>query len=392
MSHTGIRGAQTRAMYVSPADFGAAGNGTTDDTEAVLRTINEAVRNGYDRPVPVYFPPGQVLVTENNVFGQWDSINTSVRKGVFGLTFIGAGMRSSEIVLKQTSNDTDLYFYDNKTPGQETATNNSLLFPTFRDIGFGRTGAGTALVHGFRLYGTANGYPSQHPAFYSCHFDTLGTVLACQGVQNTDSSVFVGCRGLRCDTFLDIANVQSVVHNILGCNFELAKSDVFRFTSGGSLKVVAGSYMMHADAAVAHYILSSIAPAGGITGQFAIEGIRCEMNSVNARIMNIQGTNNAAHYYLARSAFRTQVGGPRVGFNFASNSKFLAEITGNEFLSNYTINWEAGTPPSAPAAKAWLNHNWGLGQNEVAWASPPGGTVVITNDHRGESDFTGDGS
>jgi hypothetical protein len=71
--------------YINVRDYGAKGDGSTDDTGAILAAIGDAVNTGWDGGV-VFFPPGKYIITSDLV------VSTNQR-----LVFRGAGRTRSWI-------------------------------------------------------------------------------------------------------------------------------------------------------------------------------------------------------------------------------------------------------------------------------------------------------
>ena len=86
------------AEAVSALDYGAAGDGVTDDTAAMLAFFNACIAEG----CPGYIPPGTYLITlgellfdNDNVRTQWPNIMTA---GAQAVTFVGAGTANAPII------------------------------------------------------------------------------------------------------------------------------------------------------------------------------------------------------------------------------------------------------------------------------------------------------
>lgn len=295
---------------VSVKDFGAIGDGVTDDTAAIKAAINAAVSPGWDKPKAVYFPAGNYLVTETNVFGQWDSIDTSVYKGVKGLTIYGDNKYASEIIL-QNSSSSDYYLYDNYlSPG--VPTNNSLQWPSFKNIGFVGSNSGSGTVNGFRPYGVGNGFPSQNFNFENCSFYQLEKCVYLSGLVNTSENSFYNCSSQACGYFIYCDNPQAVNHEVISCNVENYFKAAFAFIKGGQLTVVGGSYIanptvVNAGIAGNNVVLYVIPPTGtGVGTQFLFNGIKTEFHAADSRIVQLEGLDNDAVVTFNTCSFYTR--------------------------------------------------------------------------------------
>lgn len=380
--------------WITPADYGATGSLSTVDDDAMSKTLDAAIRPGWNFPRPIYLEKGDLLLSETNILGAWNTL-VAPFKGVFGLTIFGAGPYASRLVMQQDSNTDDKWFYDGQNAAGTASANNGLIYPTFRDFTMTRQGAGTAKVHAFRLYAEPNGFPSQKFRIFNVRWRDLGTIFKVRGTVNGDSNAFFGTHATQCDTFIDCENPQSLVFNVLGCDFELALKDIFKFSQGNGLNVVGGSYMMHTFATAEHFILNLAADPAGIVSNFAIQGIRTEMNSAFAKIVNISGANNAASVVVKDSAFRTLLGGPRNSFQIDPQSKALVVVERNELLNLHQLEWKAASANyevrSGPYARAIFRDNSGFGRSDVTWGANAIGWTEISGDKLGAMDFSGGG-
>jgi len=82
-------------------DFGAAGDGVTDDTQA----INKALQAAHDQQASLYFPSGTYLC---NTVDPYNNILTLDAGGTQSLTIYG---QDSTSILKTTANQTSVLFY-----------------------------------------------------------------------------------------------------------------------------------------------------------------------------------------------------------------------------------------------------------------------------------------
>ncbi|MER9670145.1 hypothetical protein [Mesorhizobium sp. M0203] len=358
--------------------------------------INAAIKSGYNKPLPIVLEAGDILLTETNMLGAWDSIDTAANRGVMGLNIRGAGPQASRLVIQQDSNFNDLYFYDNQDRAGTASNNRALLYPQFSDFSLARQGRGTAKVHGFRIFSTANGYPSQKWRVRNVHFSHLGKLFHIKGNVNGSENAFFGLHAASCDTFLDVENAQAVNQTVIGCDFERAKADVFKFTGGSGLIVIGGSYIMDADATADHYILNAPATRDGITGSFLLEGLRTEMRSAFARVCNLIGNNNAADYVIRSMSLRTTTGGTRNSFVLDPNSKIGLLVEGCEISADHLVRWIAASTAGYEFkqnrwARATFRNNRGMSRDMVSWGSDAIGWTEIFGDRSGAMDFSGGG-
>jgi hypothetical protein len=377
---------------VSVKDFGAIGDGVTDDTTATQLAINYCVSFGYDKPKALYFPAGRYLLTANNVLGQWNSIDTSAYRGVFGLRLFGDSGRASVLVL-QNSGPTDRYFWDNYSGSGTAAANNSLLFPTFERIGFAGLTSGGGKVHGFRAYGTPNGYPSQGMTFDQCYFSNMGDVLQLSGPNvasavNADSNNFLGCFCLDCDRLIYSDNSQAFVHNVIATNVEFYKIAAFEFVAGGSLEVVGGSYISTPSAI--SYLLKISPPTGiGNYTSFKFIGVRTEMRNTNAKLLRLSGTDNDAVVSFDTCCFQWRDGGGIAdALLLDAQSKFRLSFYECVFSGGDGVTWNNNGVAnywitSGPKPVATFANCSGVTRANITWQSNTLGFTRIVGDGSG---------
>jgi hypothetical protein len=294
---------------INVKDYGAVGDGVADDSSAIKAAINAAVASGWDSPKAIYFPMGNYLVTETNVLGQWNSINTSVYKGVKGLTLFGDNKYSSTITLRNAG-ATDFYFYDNYD-GVSAAANNSLQWPRFCDLGFIGDQQSSGVVHGFRCWGESNGFPTQNFNFDNCQLFRINDVLILEGTVNCSENTFNNCSIQEVRKAIYSNNSQAVNHTFLECNVENYFDCVFDFTKGGQLNVIGGSYIGNATPGQADSVVLRVnPPAGtGVGSQFKFIGIKTELKETTNRIVDARGIDNDAQISFDSCSFTTRLGG-----------------------------------------------------------------------------------
>lgn len=307
---------------VNVKDYGALGDGVTDDSAAFLAAIN-AMFSGSD-----YFygngtfvlPAGKYLITTPNIFGQWTS-SPAYRQNV---TFLGDGRGSSTIVFRP-GGSTDAYLYNGETDGGGTARDQQLIFALFEKIAFvfdetGMSGGTLNLVKQYPKVGS----PNQNFQFRDCYFlgpttvARAGTVLVNRGTVNASENSFHNCRASQMRHIIDSTNPQSVDHYVYGCDWDSGVGDIYVFTDGGQLSHIGGSVTWSPTSD--SYIINANASAGGLTTSFTFYGLKVESNTVNALIANVAGVNNAARITFRDCDFATMAGVSRTAVSVQPNA------------------------------------------------------------------------
>lgn len=202
-------------------DYGAVGNGSTDDSSAIRDCIQAALvgadaNEGYpsERPT-IYFPEGVYMIFDDGLLSDWG--NTDLRN--LGMKFVGAGMGATSLKLKTTSPGTARWFWNNRAESYKR----KLMHGVFQDLmfesdqDFSQTGL-TPLANGFKIW--SNGYEKQW-RFVNCSFRNLAEAVRTDGSGNADQIKFFGCdfRAIK-DAVLVTYNSQSVAHTFFGCDIQ----------------------------------------------------------------------------------------------------------------------------------------------------------------------------
>lgn len=354
-----------------------AGTLSLDVTTPIKNAINAACTT--TNPKSVRFPAGNYKVTATNVLGP--NVNTT------GLRIYGDGPQASLITLANTG-ATDLWFYDN---GPSSVVNPSLIAPTFEDIGFIGTVTSSGVVSGFRLYGTA-GYPSQKFKFVNIYGQGLTRVLDCEGTTNASENSFEFSRFSACGTLIYCNNGQAFNNRCLHTDFESYFGNVFDYQTSGVLNVLGGSFVT--SSANTTYILNFVSPAGGMTGQVNVNGIRCELSSATSKICNITGNNNAAKYLISGSDFAAAAGGTRTSIIVGGKGSQFVQFKGCDIASAHTVSWVEGTSNFYFNATAYavleFDHSTGITVASIAYTDTFSlGYTRILNSPSGVRDWEG---
>ncbi len=259
---------------ISVKDFGAVGDGVTDDTEAILTALGAlALRSplffGYRMGTGrLYFPEGVYRVTQNGVFSgmlEWQQSNIVMQ---------GAGSRNSIIWLDPSALSSESWFYDN-------GGNQRQWGMVFEDLCFSGgdtwhdavplTGVGIGapnidpFCNGFKISGP--GWESGF-VFSRCEFRYLQMVYHSAGSNNADTHRFIGCAVNKCRNVNYVNNPQAVSVNWLGCYIDQIYGNFLEYGpncagGGGNFLVQGGAIIALAAAGETepHFVVK--ATAGG---------------------------------------------------------------------------------------------------------------------------------
>lgn len=257
---------------VSVKDFGAVGDGSTDDSAAILAAVNAAAgatNNSTSVRASVYFPPGIYLVTTTACFTP--TVSTFNR----GIEFYGSGWYASIIRYGTLSGAT--WFYDN---GATSRTQ----FATFANLGFEGMNPSAFSVYtdipsnakGFKITSSAH---EQGFKFLQCRFSYFDTLFDMEGTNTASEMIFSQCRFSHIkSTFYVINNLQSFDHEFYGCDLQVLYGDGFSIGSsgGGCVKWYGGYINLNNASGSDKYLFKSAGTSGAIGNPSLFSGPKLE--------------------------------------------------------------------------------------------------------------------
>jgi hypothetical protein len=254
-------------------DFGAVGDGVTDDTEAIHNALRALFvrtplfynyRTGTGR---LYFPEGVYRITSNGVLSNWPEWQRS------NFMLQGAGARNSVLWLDPSALSGEAWFYDNfDSQRQWGMVCEDLCFAGGYDwqeampsgVGYGLSNI-SPLCNGFKL--TGPGWESAF-VFSRCEFRFLQMVFHAAGTNNVDTHRFIACATNKCVNVNYINNPQALSINWLGCYVDQIFGNFLEY--GPNCNGGGGNFLMQGGAIIAlagggdttpHYVVK--ATAGG---------------------------------------------------------------------------------------------------------------------------------
>jgi hypothetical protein len=217
---------------VSVTDFGAVGDGVTDDTTAIKNAIaavaTAAVVVGGQKQLmnTVYFPPGNYLITEKK------ALSAAFSSGIFaGVSFVGAGRAQTRITYSSSDPSADNYLFSSSNSNtvrfenlELYSTNSALRGIEWRGAP-GPTGSYLAMIE-CRVSGS-----------WTAFFEVTGSVLGSETYWENCN----GSAGYASGTFFSITstNPQSVNHTFVNCTLG-GLGTIFKLRAGGNIRVYGG--------------------------------------------------------------------------------------------------------------------------------------------------------
>lgn len=275
---------------LSVKEYGAVGDGITDDTAAIKATILAALNLTY-RGInsEVFFPAGVYLIDSDKLFSDITYVGTIQR----GISFKGVNPYSSVLLLKTSG--VSRWFYDNGTG------NSKFERLTFENLGF--TTDSTTYGNGFKIW-SDGGEKQFH--FLNCGFGEtvndsfsgtggIKTAFEFDGTANADLMKFVTCFFTVEESLFYMNNSQSVVIETYGCDF-LSYGHIVDFGSngGGSLHFFGGAMEMYArsgDTTLRYVVnIPSTASQGLANCEFNFTSVRYELKTIYKGLVCALGT------------------------------------------------------------------------------------------------------
>lgn len=278
---------------VSVKDFGAVGDGVTDDTTAIVNawkyvTAFDPIQLDERASKTLYFPPGIYLLTQNF----W--LNTAtITPGYTGrfYTIEGAGMGQSIVVFKPTA--ANAWMYD-----QTQASSPTFAGLEFRSIffKFDNSANGSSSVNGFKV-NAASGSATQAFQFDAFRFIGVSSTVFMYlgGTVNASENKFINCRFYTLSTLIDIQNSEAVNHTLVATDVENVYGHIFVTKQAGNINWLGGS-VIFADAAPSECSIINLGGNVPATGTYTSSshlfmGLRTELRAQYSRVLYVTDNN-----------------------------------------------------------------------------------------------------
>jgi Pectate lyase superfamily protein len=286
--------------WLSIKNYGAKGDGVTDDSQAFISCITAAVSgvlNGQN--TGVFIPKGNYIIKQDGVFSNipYSSIGS--------MRFLGEGWMNTILTLSPSGSD--LFLYNNGYG------NSKFQFATFEGIQF--TSNNDTYGNGFKIW--SGGY-EQGFKFIRCWMRGLNQWIQHDGSVGNSEYKYDQCKitFIRNKVF-NINNAQSVNHELYGCDIESIYGDVFYINTGGggSIKMFGGSVIMANDIGdtTDHYFLNNNGSGNTGTGNddMLFVGVKTELRSAYSKLVKSSLSGGSLWAHFIGSNFMTTVGGTR---------------------------------------------------------------------------------
>jgi len=269
-------------------DFGARGNGTFDNSDAILRAIEWVCSSA--GPRSIYIPAGDFLIDSDNVLHP----DTAGVDPSFGIHFEGASQSYSILRLKSDGSNARYLYNSTSLPGWNRCTFDELWFRSDQTT----PETDESDTNGFGLWATPeSGGHDKGFVFKSCRFDNLGVPYSFTGTSNAESCNWYSCWFSGCGPGI-WSNDQGLGHAFYSCHF-WCSGDVFRIKAiGGSQGGGGGGFINvygpdiiqeNVDGDTDPHYTIRIDEAADFFRNFNIYGGRWEFRGVESRLLHWTG-------------------------------------------------------------------------------------------------------
>ncbi|AUR99472.1 pectin lyase fold/virulence factor [Vibrio phage 1.266.O._10N.286.52.F9] len=340
------------ADVVSVKDFGAVGDGVTDDSDAIKDALDYAQSlspdAGWKGQMPeITFPKGVYVVAKgNHVFSDLRYARLRVK---------GAGPRATVLKYTQTSASGEYMM---------NSTDQNTGYCKFTGIGFlGNDNGG-----GWFFYSASNGN-AQNWKFEDCEFRQFDRLFNFDGSANDSENTWTDCKITTFDHasaeyIFRFSNQQAVNQRFFGTDIETFNCDLFHMVSGTSIKFFGGSIIPDgSDANIFHV------PADASPGSFGqsnkptatMNCVRYEMKGNSRLFYSPSKDQNDAMHIIHNSS---NMGGLNMPTTSEDPTYYPIEFKGGSVLTfndcsnlqNYRMKHEAvGTAASTTAPELLFN-------------------------------------
>jgi len=283
-------------------DYGATGDGTTDDSVAIKNCIAAAVATKGTGTGPVQaeviFPPGVYRVTQNDTLM---TPSTGSNDGVYGLKIRGFGKDVTRILFQPTTTSATDPFVGNLFSARKRARYFHITDMTFDS---GVTGATVSQACCFYFFCNGSGSNMNQ----SCVFERLNfagnwkRVFGFDGdsTANLNSEMtfrnISGATASYSDAFFRVGGISGTYNQqnqflnywFYDSHFILAGGTLFKFDKGGAANFINGSWSASSSSAPAMTFISMPGTNYNNTSaaQFRFTNIRFEPKATNHRVID----------------------------------------------------------------------------------------------------------
>jgi hypothetical protein len=272
--------------FISVMDFGAVGDGTTDDTTAIQNAINTATigTNGQT----IYFPKGTYLVSGLTITSSSGNNNTTGENSlnIVGLSAVLKGNSSCSQILSITSpNNTTFtnginiqHIQFNMSLMSNAATSRALYIKNSYDNDFRDLTIIGQPALGYGIYIDQRAYTN---SFYSCNLQTVGLFGA-----DVATDAITTCSFYSLNATQVILSQCSQI-SFFGCVIQ-SNNNLFNIYSSANITIIGGDF----EGTAGYYLNCAYAGTGT---QHGVNGITSINNNITYGLTYIIGTANASN-------------------------------------------------------------------------------------------------
>ncbi|WP_239631766.1 glycoside hydrolase family 55 protein [Paenibacillus sp. H1-7] len=265
--------------WISVKDFGAAGDGVTDDSAAFQAAIAYAESKAVTNPGPgatgsklgrvqLFVPPGSYVITQPESL-----LRSSYTTSTVGLQIQGAGQGVTQIIYNPAATGTYL-----------AKNNNAWLFCGISDIEFYSNSSTNHFMYSYST-GQAQSWTFERIRFrgkwgYTFHLEGTDTNSEMTW-REIDWAGYIA-KGVYVPAAT--GSDQFLNYNFYSCNFEVQEGDFLHFEKGGNINVWGGSFIhIGANAGTFFKLLGSTHSYG--VERFLCIGARMEHRNANSKLI-----------------------------------------------------------------------------------------------------------
>lgn len=295
--------------FVSIRDFGAVGDGITDDTEAINRAIQEVYKTGYTETSPlarrtIYFPGGTYLVSSDILIPPYARI-------------VGDGLSSS--IIRQTRGNRTFIISDSKFQTGAAIGTNGATLP--RDIE----------INGVQFF-NSNTSPTQ----------TLFSIDSTSNVSIKNVAFVGNAAGGFNVNLVSIATSVRESHNITfdSCKFLTAARAIgYSSPSVNAVRVSNSVFDRITQSAMALCGGSSISSTNNYFGNVTSQITDVAATSMVTRFGDYSYVNSAANAGLFLGNYQVT---PSVYYTISDTPTVISLVANSESIIDYTISNSSG--------------------------------------------------
>ncbi|AUR91985.1 pectin lyase fold/virulence factor [Vibrio phage 1.168.O._10N.261.52.A10] len=272
------------ADVVNVRDFGAVGDGVTDDSDALIAawraatTEYKADKSTSDKSL--YMPPGIYLLTEDNFLSNTGTAFSNHNRSIIS----GAGYGQTELLFRP--NTDNAYLYKQVDATTQNFNGFEIKNMTVRLDGSNNNNN----VNGFYCMSGGGNPNNQKFKFTDLYVEGTPETVWFEGggVFHDDLTTTSGCSVLNIKSWLVFDNPESVAHKILGSTIANIYGFAFVVGSGGSIVMEGGTVQTHLEATNDCGMIQLGEPASSSPNAgapFLFKGVRMELRSASSMIL-----------------------------------------------------------------------------------------------------------